>query len=137
MRPFCRLLLALALAACATPLQTEKGGLVKIVPALGKAVDDAFKPRRFALVLGIDHTDDTGFRPLRFTAKDAQDVAAALAEPRLGAFDGVTVMTAPEQTTRAAVLDALKSLALARAPTTWWWSTFRRTARSPATSAES
>jgi hypothetical protein len=109
MRPAWRLLLTLALAACATPSQTEKGGLIK-VSAGGKAVDDAFKPRRFALVLGIDHTDDTGFRPLRFASKDAQDVAAALSDPTLGAFDAVTVMTASEQTTKVAVLDALKGL---------------------------
>jgi hypothetical protein len=105
-----RLLAAVLCAACATPGQTEKGGLVKVAVD-GKALDDAFRPRRFALVLGIDETDDTGFRPLRFATKDAQDVASALNDPKLGHFDAVRVLTGPEQTTRQAVLAALKGLA--------------------------
>jgi hypothetical protein len=111
-----RVLSALLVAACATPGQTEKGGLVK-VSVDGKALDEAYRPRRFALVLGIDATDDTGFRPLRFATKDAQDVAAALSDPKLGHFDAVRLLTGPEHTTREAVVSELKALqALATRP---------------------
>ncbi len=75
------------------------------------ALDTAYRARRFALLIGVDQTADDGFRPLRFASKDARDFGAALADPARGRFDGVTILVTPEQTTRAAVLEALTSLA--------------------------
>nr|UXE44848.1 hypothetical protein Hi04_10k_c3807_00013 [uncultured bacterium] len=104
-------LLCVVLAGCASaPVQRDKGGLVPVRVETG-ALDSAFRARRFALLIGVDRTDDEGFRALRFAAKDAKDLAAALSDPQVGHFDGVTVLTAPKDTTRASVLSALQHLA--------------------------
>ncbi|MBI3185282.1 MAG: caspase family protein [Myxococcales bacterium] len=70
----------------------------------------AYAPRRFALVIGISSVRDGTWRPLRFAAKDAGDVARALADPSRGAFTEVSQVTAPEATSRAGVLAAVAAL---------------------------
>ncbi|MBK7862351.1 MAG: caspase family protein [Archangiaceae bacterium] len=99
----------LLLLACASPA-LEKGGLVKLKVEQAK-LDDAYRPRRFALLIGIERTEDVGFRPLRYAVKDARDFAAALKDPTQGHFDDVTVVTSAEQTTRAGLLGAVAALA--------------------------
>jgi hypothetical protein len=61
-------------------------------------------------VIGVSQFADEHWRTLKYTAKDAEDVAAALRDPRRGQFDAVEVLTRPEQTTRPAVLDALEAM---------------------------
>src|SRR6185436_10129821 len=75
------------------------------------ALDDAYRPRRFALLIGIEKTKGEGFRPLRYAVKDANDFAAALKDPTQGHFDDVTVVTSAEGTTRAGLLSAVAELA--------------------------
>jgi len=53
----------------------------------------ALAPRRVALVVGVDQYDDSTLNTLRFAAKDARDVEAALLDPALGQFDEVSVLT--------------------------------------------
>ena len=88
----------------------EKGGLVR-VNVKAAALDAAHAPRRYAVLVGIPDVNDPEWRPLRYAAKDAQDLAAALADPGRGRFDQVRVLVKPEETTTRAVLQAVDSLA--------------------------
>src|SRR5689334_20198696 len=87
----------LALGCATGPL--EKGGLVKLKLEQG-ALDEAYRPRRFALLIGIERTADETFRPLRYAVKDANDLAAALKDPMRGGFDDVQVLTSEQATSR-------------------------------------
>ena len=95
--------------ACASPSSQEKGGLVplKLDEA---ALSTAYAPRRLALLVGISEFQDPQWRNLRYSEKDAQDLATALQDPTRGHFDQVRLLTRPDQTTRAAILAALKEL---------------------------
>jgi hypothetical protein len=99
----------LLLLGCASPA-LEKGGLVKL-KVEQNVLDEAYRPRRFALLIGIERTADDGFRRLRYATKDANDFAGALKDPTEGHFDDVSVLTGLEATTRAGVLDAVAKLA--------------------------
>jgi len=61
--------------------------------------------QRHALLVGIDHFEDERFNELRFAAADARALAVALSE-----FDDVRELIRPEQTRRAAILEALDEL---------------------------
>ncbi|NPC68947.1 caspase family protein [Corallococcus sp. AB004] len=104
-------LLLVLLCACAGPSATagDKGGLV---PLRLDAADlsRAYTPRRLALLVGVSSFDDPQWRALRFSSKDASDLAAALKDPARGHFDQVRVLTRPEETTRDAILTALRQL---------------------------
>ncbi|NOJ91646.1 caspase family protein [Corallococcus coralloides] len=104
-------LLLVLLCACAGPSATagDKGGLV---PLRLDAADlsRAYTPRRLALLVGVSSFDDPQWRALRFSSKDASDLAAALKDPARGHFDQVRVLTRPEETTRDAILAALRQL---------------------------
>lgn len=104
-------ILLVALTACATPSSrgTEKGGLVPL-RLDEEALSSAYTPRRMALLVGISEFDDPHWRGLRYPAKDATDLAAAMLDPARGRFDQVRVLTRPEETTRAAILAALREL---------------------------
>ncbi|MFP2960161.1 caspase domain-containing protein [Myxococcus sp. 1LA] len=108
MRRLLPILLA-CLAACATSSSGEKGGLVPLT--LDEAsLSTAYKPRRMALLVGISSFDDPRWQGLRYTGKDARDLGAALKDPARGHFDQVRVLTRREETTRAAILAALRQL---------------------------
>src|SRR6266508_3664834 len=101
-------LVAVALIACATPVQTEKGRLVPVdVP--GETLARAHAPRRLALVIGIDRFDDPQWRPLRFPEADAASVAEVLRDPERGAFDDVEVLA--EGPSRGEIREGLRRLA--------------------------
>lgn len=95
--------------ACSSPSAQEKGGLVplKLDEA---ALSNAYAPRRLALLVGISEFQDPQWRNLRYSEKDAQDLATALQDPARGHFDQVRLLTRPDQTTRSAILAALKEL---------------------------
>lgn len=103
------LILLGALAACAGPSAQEKGGLVPI-KLDEAALSTAYAPRRLALLVGISEFQDPQWRNLRYSEKDAQDLASALLDPTRGHFDQVRVLNRPEQTTRASILAALHEL---------------------------
>lgn len=108
--------LAMSLGACATTSSAadassgEKGGL-RPAKASSAAVDAAFKPRRFALVVGVGEFDDEQWRDLRFATKDARDVASALRDPSMGGFDRVVELSTSSDTSRESILRALDELA--------------------------
>ncbi|TSC31730.1 caspase family protein [Corallococcus sp. Z5C101001] len=110
MRPLLPLLLAL-LCACAGP-SAAPGGKGGLVPLRLDAADlsRAYTPRRLALLVGISSFEDPQWRALRFSSKDATDLAAALKDPSRGHFDQVRVLTRPEETTKEAILAALRQL---------------------------
>jgi hypothetical protein len=85
------------------PRDTEKGSgaLTPVAPA--GLTDRA--PRRFALLVGIGAFEDSRFASLRYAQADAEDLGRGLS-----GFDTVVVLTRPEQTSRAAVLEALGAL---------------------------
>ncbi len=103
------LAVALLCGACAASSQGEKAGLVRARVDSG-ALDVAHAGRRYALVIGVADFTDPRWRDLRFAAKDARDVAAALADPLRGAFDGVTVLASPEHTGKETLLAAIAQL---------------------------
>ncbi|HUK66606.1 MAG TPA: caspase family protein [Anaeromyxobacteraceae bacterium] len=92
MKPARKDRLALALVVClACSTSGEKGRLVPLrVPQ--SAVDRSYAPRKLALVIGIRTFDEAGWNTLRYSEKDADDLAAVLQDPSLGAFDSVTVL---------------------------------------------
>jgi hypothetical protein len=100
------------LAACASPGSLEKGGKGGLVSVKvdERALSHAYAPRRLALLVGVSQFDDAQWRELRYSAKDAEDLAAALRDPARGHFDQVRVLTRPGETTRAAILAALRQL---------------------------
>ena len=103
------LAIAFLLAACATPSKEEHGfvekGLVPVdVPT--KALDAAHAPKRVALLIGNGRYDDPEWRPLRYTQKDASDLARVLSER--GKFTDVVTL---RDATRDGILRALERLA--------------------------
>ncbi len=97
----------LALSCAHGPL--EKGGAVVVHLPKGQA-DSAFEARRFALVVGIPRAADERWRALQFAEKDVADVARVLRDPLGGRYQSVTTLTSPEQTTKAALLEAVRTL---------------------------
>lgn len=112
---FAAALLGAATLACAAPAAGVKGAPVHrkggLVPAdvPRDRLEAAFRPRRLALVVGIQRFDDARWRPLRFPESDARAVAELLRDRDLGAFDAVR--TVGPGATRADVRAALRDLA--------------------------
>jgi len=52
-------------------------------------LDAAYAPRRVALVIGVDDYTDEQLTDLRYAGKDADAMAALLADGQLGGFDAV------------------------------------------------
>lgn len=105
--------LALAIGACAAPYQGEKRGGAELTPYPAVSqndLDEAHKPRRIALLVGIDRFDDPQWRPLRYAGRDARDMGAALLAPEVGGFDQVIVLTDPEDTGKRGLLKAFDDL---------------------------
>nr|BDT37369.1 caspase family protein [Myxococcus sp. MH1] len=102
---FC--LVLVALSACGGARDKGKAVKVRLDPA---RLASAHEGERHALLIGIDQYDDDSWNDLRYPGKDAEDLGRVLADPRRGGFASVTVLNRPEQTTRAGVLDALRTL---------------------------
>lgn len=101
-------LTAVALVACTTPGQTEKGRLLPLDVSV-ETLAQAHAAKRLALVVGIDRFDDTRWRRLRFPKADAVSMADVLRDPERGAFDEVEVLVGGP--TRGELRDALRRLA--------------------------
>jgi len=100
------------LAGCSIAGQTAKGAASPQLSATQvKAVKSVFsKPKRIAVVVGINHFDDDKWTTLRYAVKDAHDLAAVLNDTRYGHFDQVIALTDPEETTRGGILATLRKL---------------------------
>ncbi len=73
-------------------------------------MEEAYTPKRLALVVGIDDFEDHRWRSLHYAAKDAEDVASALSDPEVGYFDRVIKLVDPWETRKDAVMTALRQL---------------------------
>ncbi|MHB8879431.1 MAG: caspase family protein [Myxococcaceae bacterium] len=102
------LVLSAGLVACAGD-RGVKGGLVA-VKVSEEHLSQAYAPRRFALLVGVSKVQDDRWRPLRYAAKDAQDLGLALLDPKRGNFGQVQVITEDARTTRAGILGAIGAL---------------------------
>lgn len=100
------------LAGCSIAGQTAKGAASPQLSATQvKAVKSVFsKPKRIAVVVGINHFDDDKWTTLRYAVKDAHDLAAVLNDTRYGHFDQVIALTDPKETTRGGILATLRKL---------------------------
>lgn len=96
------------LALLVLPLLLGAGVVpVDVDPA---AVDRAMAPRKHALVIGISAYEDPLFTPLSFARADADAMADVLRDPRYGAYDTVRTLVRAQDTTAAAVEEALSTL---------------------------
>lgn len=69
-------------------------------------------PKRIAILVGINHFDDSRWGKLRYAAKDANDLSAVLNDTRYGNFDDVITLTDPDNTSKRAILNSVSRLAL-------------------------
>lgn len=106
-----RAIAALACAGCATAGTGEKGPkLVAFAPV--EQTEGAARPKKLAMLVGVDAFEDERFKPLRYAAGDAQALAGALT-----GFDAVDLHVEPAKTSRASILEGLAQLsAKARDP---------------------
>ena len=109
MRAVTLLVLAALAAACSSSSGREKGGLVRVQVDEG-ARARAYPARRFALVVGVGEYGDASWRPLNYAGKDADDVAAALADPARGAFTKVHLLRRRQDTSLASIRASLAVL---------------------------
>jgi hypothetical protein len=103
------LLLATCLQACFGSINT-KGRLIELPDEQQSQVDRHLKPKKIALLVGIDQFEDDAWHTLRFAAKDATDMAEFLASSQGGNFDQVITLTNPDQTDKKAIHKAVSSL---------------------------
>lgn len=73
-------------------------------------VDSVYAAKRVALLIGVDQYNDDDLATLSFSGKDANDLATVLRAESGGSFDEVTVLTGPNQTTKAAILHTLNTI---------------------------
>jgi hypothetical protein len=85
------------------------GGVAQAGVVQGSAgdLDAVYAPRRVAVVVGVEDYTDPALQGLRFPAKDARDLGAALIDPEIGAFDRVFVIEGAEATTREGIRNAI------------------------------
>lgn len=79
-----------ALTLSALLSSTAEAGVVRVAEPAGLAATN--RPRRIALVIGVDTYDDPTLVHLRYAAKDAADMARVLEDPKSGAFDEVVLL---------------------------------------------
>ncbi len=102
-------LLGLAWVACASHGQT-KGGLSPVEGLSFQKVEQALKPKRLALVVGIDHFEDERWPALQYAGSDAEELGWLLDQANHGSFDRVRVLRGEADTRRASILGALSEL---------------------------
>ena len=62
-----------------------------------EALEEAFDPQRYALVIGINNYADPAFPPLRYAHNDATAMGRLLEDGGYGGFDHVSVVVTPEE----------------------------------------
>ena len=99
---------ALCLMALAMGLQSAAAGPRAVQPS--SSLDEAYAPRRVAILVGVDSYGDTDLDALSFAGKDARDMAHTLGRADAGGFDELIVLDRPEDTTRDAILARFEEL---------------------------
>lgn len=99
----------LGLSGCAHPSHLVSKGLTNAITTKHE-LQELLRPRRLALLIGVDTYLDPSFPDLRYSGGDAAALAEVLSSPTGGGFEEVTVLTGPEDTTRVRILRELKLL---------------------------
>lgn len=73
-----------------------------------RGLEEAYRSRRVALVVGIDQYTDPALGDLAFAAKDARDLAQVLSDPTLGDYEVVSVLAG--DVPRQAFWDAFRAV---------------------------
>ena len=71
---------------------------------------ELLRPRRVALLVGVDNYVDPSFPDLQYSRGDATALSEVLSSPTGGGFEEVTVLAGPENTTRVRILRELRLL---------------------------
>jgi uncharacterized caspase-like protein len=87
-----------------TTAPVQAGLVTGSVPDL----EEAYRPRRIAVVVGVEQYADPNLQGLRFAKKDATDLAEVLENPSLGNFDRVMLVTESDLTTADKIIDAIE-----------------------------
>lgn len=108
------ILSAAFLCHCAVNESSRDKGLESLSGISASSIAQTTRPRRLALLVGVDHYQNEFWPALHFAAKDAEDLARMLGDPSLGAFDHVTVLNNNSNTKLGDLrraLDDLRTLA--------------------------
>lgn len=103
------LLVMVGCVACSHGEQRAKGDGLRPFAQAG-VTERALKGRRFALIVGVDVFEDSQFHALKYAARDARALGAALKD-----FDDVTILTSAARTSRASILEHLARIKAAAA----------------------
>ena len=103
------LLLLASLLGCASGQGLRPKGLVP-ADTTEAALEAALQPRRVALLIGVDRYDAPLFPPLRYAGSDARALAETLGSEQGGGFERIVLLDEPRETTRAAILRAVRGL---------------------------
>jgi len=95
---------ALFIGGCLAHSGIKGPALVDFAPA--GFMDKTSKPKRMALVVGIDSFEDKHFNSLKYAVEDAEALGAKLKK----SFDLVRVLDTPGQTRRASILEAIADI---------------------------
>lgn len=74
-----------------------------------EVIQKTMKPRKVAMVIGIDRYDDPAFAPLSYARSDAEALAKVLQDKQYGGFDEVHLYVSAEQNTRQQLVAALQT----------------------------
>jgi hypothetical protein len=106
------IILAVSLMAlcCSSQMTRAKGGLEVVSGLDSGSIEDALRPRRLALLVGIDRFGDRHWPDLKHARNDAMSLAEVLQDPKQGGFDHVEVLASSEGTIKDDINSALERL---------------------------
>lgn len=107
--PMLLCLLVLECIGCAHPSRPTARGSISPSTLTRNTIDQITRPKRVAMVVGINHYEDATFAPLHYAQTDAMAIAEALKDPKAGAFDRVLLRVTPAETQRQTLLNTLQS----------------------------
>lgn len=99
----------LALVSCMAQTRT-KGGLAPVEGLSADKVEQALRPKRLALLVGINRFSDERWPSLKHAVSDARVLGELLSSGEKGRFDNVRVLADPQGTRLEQVLESLDEL---------------------------
>ena len=99
----------LALVSCVAGTR-QKGGLTPVAGLSADKVEQALKPKRLALLVGINSFSDERWPALKHAVSDAKELGELLSNSEKGRFDSVRVLADEGGTSLEQVLSALDDL---------------------------
>jgi hypothetical protein len=111
-RPLLLLALCALLAGCAHTGAGQQRKGFRAATTTADALATVLDNRRIAVLVGTNTYRHPAFPDLRFAADDASALAELLETPDGGSFDEIVLLNDRDRTTRAAILDRLRSIRL-------------------------